>query len=114
MKVQFINLHTGTDQSRYTGPIISLVSYSLRSFYKKTGKHYKNYTWLPNENGFSPNTKGNQVNKAFNVIKEKKPDIVCLTLYLWNSNNSIRLAKKIKKVFPNCIIIAGGPEVEHV
>lgn len=113
MKVQFVILHTGIEQPRYSGPVISLVPYQLRSFYKKTGQHYKDYVWLPNESGFDPSKKGNEIKNAFNVIKERKPDVVCLTLYVWNSSNSIRLAKKIKEILPNCIIMAGGPEVEH-
>ena len=38
-------------------------------------------------------------------------DIVCLSLYLWNNQLLHWLAKKIKKEYPNTLIIVGGPDI---
>jgi len=40
-------------------------------------------------------------------------DVIGLSCYCWNYNYTNALAKKIKEKFPNCLIIFGGPEVEH-
>ena len=39
------------------------------------------------------------------------PDIFAFSVYIWNSNFSDNLAKKIKDKYPNCLIIYGGPHV---
>lgn len=45
-----------------------------------------------------------------NNIMDKKPDIVGLSIYLWNREYYIKLAKKLKQINPDLIIIAGGAE----
>ena len=44
-------------------------------------------------------------------ILEKKPDILGITMFLWNSVRSFELCKRIKQFMPNTILVAGGPEV---
>ena len=40
------------------------------------------------------------------------PDIVGLSLYLWNEDTLLDNAKWIKEHFPNCIIVAAGPNAD--
>ena len=37
-------------------------------------------------------------------------DVVFISLYIWNKNYCIQLAKQLKLAYPNIIIIMGGPE----
>ena len=39
------------------------------------------------------------------------PDIFGLSVYVWNSNYSDELAKKVKEKYPKCLIMYGGPQV---
>lgn len=39
------------------------------------------------------------------------PDIIGLSCYTWNFRKSLKLAKLIKKKYPNCIVVLGGPNV---
>jgi radical SAM superfamily enzyme YgiQ (UPF0313 family) len=39
-------------------------------------------------------------------------DVVVMSTYLWNYNYQTQLAQRIKKLNPNCYIVAGGPGVE--
>jgi radical SAM superfamily enzyme YgiQ (UPF0313 family) len=39
------------------------------------------------------------------------PDIVLVSMYLWNKNKSNKLTREIKKRYPQCVIIVGGNEV---
>ncbi|MFS0574437.1 B12-binding domain-containing radical SAM protein [Sporosarcina sp. 179-K 3D1 HS] len=43
----------------------------------------------------------------------KQPDIVGFSLYIWNIEESIRVIQMLKKVKPDVLIIAGGPEVTY-
>lgn len=40
-------------------------------------------------------------------------DIVGFTLYLWNRDRSLYLARQIRKIDPECLLVAGGPEVTN-
>lgn len=40
-----------------------------------------------------------------------EPDVLGLSLYLWNSERSLHLAREVKRLSPKTVILAGGPEV---
>ncbi|MBU0996351.1 MAG: radical SAM protein [Proteobacteria bacterium] len=44
-------------------------------------------------------------------VKAEQPDMICISLYLWNVDRSLNLIKEIKACLPQTIIVAGGPEV---
>ena len=44
------------------------------------------------------------------VEKFSNQDIVGFSVYVWNKNYSYALAKRIKEINPDCLIILGGPE----
>jgi len=45
------------------------------------------------------------------VNKLSKCDIVGFSTYVWNKNYNYALARKLKEINPNCIILFGGPEM---
>lgn len=42
-----------------------------------------------------------------------RPDIIGLSIYIWNCEQSTRLVSLIKAVSPQTILVVGGPEVSH-
>ncbi|MBP7495459.1 MAG: radical SAM protein [Spirochaetales bacterium] len=46
-------------------------------------------------------------------IQKGNFDLIGFTLYLWNRERSIHLAGEVRKQFPQCTLVAGGPETEH-
>lgn len=44
-------------------------------------------------------------------LAQKSPDFACFSVYVWNRNILSRAAVELKKILPDCICIAGGPEV---
>lgn len=44
-------------------------------------------------------------------VARGEPDYVGLSLYLWNSERSLHLAREIRKRSPRTAILIGGPEV---
>jgi len=45
------------------------------------------------------------------INKCKNSDILLCSCYVWNWEITIHLAKQVKKINPNCLIIFGGPQV---
>ena len=45
------------------------------------------------------------------VERSHDADILLCSCYVWNWEITIELAKKIKKINPDCLIIFGGPQV---
>jgi len=46
-------------------------------------------------------------------IYVKKPDILCISCYLWNISMVQALAENMKKILPEVVIVLGGPEVSY-
>ncbi|MBW7877447.1 MAG: radical SAM protein [Candidatus Cloacimonetes bacterium] len=44
-------------------------------------------------------------------VLQDKPAIVGLTNYSWNCNLSLRAAEKIRQIYPDCVLILGGPNM---
>jgi len=47
------------------------------------------------------------------LSKIDNPDIVAFSTYVWNWQLTQNIAKAIKKKYPNCIIVMGGPQVPN-
>jgi putative methyltransferase len=45
------------------------------------------------------------------INKLSKCDIVAFSTYVWNKNYNYALARRLKEINPNCIILFGGPEM---
>jgi len=45
------------------------------------------------------------------AIYESKPDLVGFSCYIWNIEQTVKLARMLKKYLPTCLIVLGGPEV---
>lgn len=98
MKIKFISFN-------YTQPFsINPIYYWLKSFYMKTGKHFDKYEWLKPEHVHKDDT--------LQKIVDEKPDILCLSIFIWNVDSIMSLAKEIKARLPNLIVIVGGPECD--
>ena len=44
-------------------------------------------------------------------MREAPPDAVGLSLYVWSERWSLALARAVRGEWPNCVIVAGGPQV---
>jgi radical SAM superfamily enzyme YgiQ (UPF0313 family) len=44
-------------------------------------------------------------------IVDRRPDVLAMTLYVWNVNRSLFLAANVKRFLPGTRILVGGPEV---
>lgn len=46
-------------------------------------------------------------------LKEQKPDLLLVTLYLWNLKKSLEIVREIKLLLPELLVVYGGPEVNR-
>jgi hypothetical protein len=61
---------------------------------------------------------GDLVNEAGDAwlveyLERRRPDVICATLYLWNAQRSIHIARRLKKSLPELKFVVGGPEVSE-
>ena len=61
------------------------------------------YRWLP------PITDPAPVDEVVNRIGG--PDLLCLSCYVWNHNQQMAIARKVKSRHPACLVVCGGPHV---
>jgi hypothetical protein len=77
----------------------------LRHFYNLHGKS-NSVEWLMPEL-----FKIYNLDECIKIIKDELPDVLCLSMFVWNYNFNLQLACKIKQLWPTMKIIMGGPEL---
>jgi len=83
-----------------------VIQYMFQLAYDIEGKYPDKLEWLP-AYIWQPNK--TQIWQAF---VDSKPDIVCLSMYLWSAEILHYLAKRIREESPETVILLGGPEVD--
>lgn len=51
------------------------------------------------------------LNEIVDLLKQKKPKILGLGVYIWNTEPTLKLIKLVKQNLPQTLIVLGGPEV---
>ena len=49
--------------------------------------------------------------ETVNLVKLSKPDVLALSVYIWNTESILHLLPLLKTVMPELKIVAGGPEI---
>ena len=75
----------------------------LRTYTESYKEVMENYVWM------DPVTN----EKKFNVIVDNivEPHIFAFSCYIWSWKKALILSQLVKKKFPNCLIVFGGPQV---
>lgn len=45
------------------------------------------------------------------VLKSRKPDVFLFSSYVWNQNLNLEYAKRVKKCWPETLVVGGGPNI---
>lgn len=51
------------------------------------------------------------INHILGEIYRERPDVLAMSVYIWNINETLDIVKSLKKVAPEVKVILGGPEV---
>lgn len=79
-----------------------LVSGSLQAYAQTNKKIKENYKFMP---FLFFRTDSEKITSFY-----KNPKVVAFSISIWNTNLSLKIAKKIKKKFPKSLIVFGGPQ----
>ncbi len=86
--------------------MISFVPYAfgfLKSYAEQDPEIAGAYRWNP------PLTTMEPVDTVVSAIVD--PDLLCLSCYVWNHNQQMAIARRVKAHHPNCLVVCGGPHV---
>ena len=54
-----------------------------------------------------------QTDEIIQDIYKQKPDMLCLSCYIWNKSYVEEVAGEIRKIIPDIVMMVGGPEVSY-
>ncbi len=89
----------------FPGRDLCLGPVSIKSFALKDKNVAKNYQII-----ISQYDLGKSVAPIIDDLSKTKADIYGFTAYVWNINYILRISKQLKKIFPDSLIVLGGPE----
>lgn len=101
MKVQFVQLNSEFAEQHYLPLSACMLTSAIKAFAKSTSS----LNFLPILFKFEP------IDIMFEKCRDA--DILCLSVYVWNLENSLRLARRYKAHNPNGVVIVGGPQVPN-
>ena len=84
----------------------NLAVYCLKAYAEKCGDG-------SDEISIGEYTINQQLDEILRDIYKRKPDMLCLSCYIWNLTYVEEICREIKKVMPQIIIWIGGPEVSY-
>ena len=87
---------------------LTVVRYYLQNFYRLNGKHYDSFQWHNSIQDLDFDCE--EVQEKF---KKNPPHILALSCYVWNTEYNYSFARSVKEKFPDCLIVAGGPQPEY-
>jgi putative methyltransferase len=103
------NIHIfSPEMDLYNYVPLPVVWCNLKTYYDHMGKYPDRYNWVEPVIFQMP-----QADKVIEQICKDPPDIFGFSGYIWNISLCYEVAAKIRELFPNCLIVAGGPQPEY-
>lgn len=89
----------------------NLAVYSLKAYAEKhlQEEHTEKYQEIE----IAEYTINQQADEILRDIYKKKPDMLCLSCYIWNLLYVEEIVREIRKILPKVILWLGGPEVSY-
>lgn len=82
---------------------------SMKTYYEDYGLHPNDWHW------HDPNIGEWSEDHLFEHLENNPPDVFGFSVYVWNEERLDKISKKVKNLYPNCLIVYGGPQqnVKH-
>jgi hypothetical protein len=93
-----------TEGTKYATMFIPVLWPSAKTYYEKYGLNASDYNWVLPTIEFLSN-----IDKIKEEILQAPPDIFGVSLYVWNYELSLEICSWVKEMWPNCLVITGGP-----
>ena len=79
---------------------------SSKTYFQENGKTVEEWNWL------NPYIHYKNLDDILTECKANPPSVFGFSLYIWNYLEANKIAKTIKELYPDCLIIYGGPQVD--
>lgn len=100
------NFYLAIKESIYTR-VIPVLWASAKTYYEQQGKHSDDWSWSDPWLCYDYS-----IDEILEKCRKDPPSIFGFSVYVWNEDYMDTLAKIIKKNFPDCLIVYGGPQVD--
>jgi putative methyltransferase len=77
---------------------------SAKTYYEKHGRRSDDYNWVLPIAEFH-----HDLEDVKRCVAENPPEILGVSLYVWNYEKSLALCEWVKQNWPGCLVITGGP-----
>jgi len=92
---------------RFSGEIwLPYLWASAKTYYEQLGTRVNEWNWVPCHADIYSSEYIDDIKR---IMREAKPDIFAISLYVWNYRLAYEVAEWVKEEFPECIIVSGGP-----
>lgn len=81
----------------------NLAVYSMKAYCRAFAEHIELAEYTINQ----------QEDEILKDLYRKKPEVLCFSCYIWNISFIKELIRNVKKILPDTVIWAGGPEVSY-
>jgi hypothetical protein len=107
MKIKFVsNGPIGeVNALNYSETNINPAYFFIKAYYMLHGQNPE-VEWLPCDF-----TMFDSVNVQANQIIQQAPDLLALSVYVWNETHQFQLAQQVKQALPNITVVMGGPQL---
>lgn len=108
MKIKFVSNGLNQDGSlvgsRHRAVVVNMAYYFLKHYYYLHGLGTP--TWLDCDLVHVQN-----FDDQFQDIKKQNPDMLALSVFVWNERTQFKLAMEYKRYRPDSVIVMGGPQL---
>lgn len=80
----------------------------LKTYYEDNGKYPTKFNWIKPQY-----FQNHDVDKIWAHLENQPPDVFGFGGYIWNIDLCYTIAQRVKQRWPNCLVIAGGPQPEY-
>lgn len=87
-----------------SGTLLPLLWFSSKTYYEENGVNVDQWEW------HDPFIHEHSFEEILSYLEQHPPTIFGLSVYVWSHNDADTLAEKIRELYPNCLIIYGGPQ----
>ena len=84
---------------------VNMSFFLIKHYYDLKG-HNKNLTWLP-----ADLISVDPLPEIIESVIRDKPDILALSVFIWNEDEQHQIAKAVKEKYPETLIVMGGPQL---
>jgi putative methyltransferase len=88
------------------GTLLPTLWFSAKTYFEENGSSVDHWQW------HDPFIHNKSVEEILDYCKDNPPDFFGFSMYIWNHLDADILAQEIRKHYPNCLIVYGGPQVD--